>query len=258
MYLSAERLALANQAVRETFEQCSIVWQAIPHWDTGDPGQIWVADGILSPPGFTQLQSKSSKIDVSLAQANAPTPDALLTAVIAGAKDLAQQVDDDVLPTVYGKAPLTSITKATITPKDLQDPLLDAREAVENAGYRAPSCLITNMKGLKKLNEFVSGYVNILQQLMLVANVNALHRAKNVDPPDPKTRLIFIGRRRRIGQGAAPEASPGEEPVDLAVSLMPSLEVAGETSTGAIELYARIRYATRVTDATGLAAIKHV
>lgn len=257
MYLSAEYLARANQTVRDTFAQCSIAWQAIPHWDTGDPGQTWVADGILSPPGFTELKPKTSKIDVSLAQANAPTPDALLTAVMAAAKDLAQQVDADVLPQLYGKAKLTSIAKPTITPKDLQDPLLDSRVAVENAGYRAPSCLITNTEGLKKLNEFVSGYVNILQQLMLVANVNALHRAENVDPPDPKTRLIFIGRRRRIPQGAAAEASSGEEPVDLAVSLFPSLEVAGETSTGAIELYARIRYATRVTDATGLAAVEH-
>ena len=39
MYLSAERMALASQAVQETFEQTSIAWQAIPHWDTGDPSQ---------------------------------------------------------------------------------------------------------------------------------------------------------------------------------------------------------------------------
>ena len=42
MYLSAERLALANQTVQETFEQTSVAWQAIPHWDTGDPGQAKV------------------------------------------------------------------------------------------------------------------------------------------------------------------------------------------------------------------------
>ena len=74
--------------------------------------------------------------------------------------------------------------------------------------------------------------------------------------PDTKTRLVLIGRRRRIPQGAAAEASPGEEPVDLAVSLLPSLEVDGETSTGNIQLSARIRYATRITDATGLVALK--
>ncbi len=58
MYLSAERLALANQAVRETFEQTSIAWQAIPHWDTGDPGQTRVPldDPTAAPPKFLDLQ----------------------------------------------------------------------------------------------------------------------------------------------------------------------------------------------------------
>ncbi len=40
MYLSAEQTAIANKAVTDTFEQSSIAWQAIPHWNTGDPGQI--------------------------------------------------------------------------------------------------------------------------------------------------------------------------------------------------------------------------
>ncbi|BBX07199.1 hypothetical protein MAIC_20020 [Mycolicibacterium aichiense] len=53
MYMSAERFALANQAVRDTFAQCSIVWQAIPHWDVGDPGQIKVADGNTVPRAFS-------------------------------------------------------------------------------------------------------------------------------------------------------------------------------------------------------------
>lgn len=257
MYLSAERLALANQAVRETFEQCSIVWQAIPHWDTGDPGQIRVADGIVSPPGFLPLLPQEEKFQLTLAQANAPTPDSLLTEVMAVTKNLAKTVDDDVLQKLYAKTAPKTITKATITPVDLQDPLIDARADVENAGYRAPSCLVTNTVGLKKLNELVSGYYSVLQQLLSAANVNALHRSQPLDPPDSKTRLVLIGRRRRIPQGAAAEASPGEEPVDLAVSLLPSLEVVGETGTGEIELSARIRYATRITDAAGLVAIKH-
>ena len=39
MYLSAERLALANQTVWETFQRTSVACQAIPYWETGDPGQ---------------------------------------------------------------------------------------------------------------------------------------------------------------------------------------------------------------------------
>jgi hypothetical protein len=252
MYLSAERLALANQTVMDTFEQCSIVWQAIPHWDTGDPGQIRVADGKYNPPGFLPLLPKEEPFQVTVAQANAPTPDLLLTEVMAVTKDLAKAVDDDVLQYLYANAGKASATG--VTPGPLLNELIDARAEVENAGYRAPSCLITNTKGLQKLSQLVSGY-SILEQLLRAGNINALHRSQPLDPPDAKTRLVFIGRRRRIPEGAATEASPGEEPVDLAVSVLPSLEVVGENAAGEIELSARIRYAIRITDATGLVAI---
>ena len=42
MYLSAERIAVLDKAVQDTFEQSSVAWQAIPHWDTGDRGQLRV------------------------------------------------------------------------------------------------------------------------------------------------------------------------------------------------------------------------
>jgi hypothetical protein len=252
MYLSAERLAQANQAVKETFEQCSIVWQAIPHWNTGDPGQITVADGKYNPPGFLTVQQKQIPFTVTLAQANAPTPDLLLTEVMAVTKDLAKQVDTDVLPQLYTGAATNSATGTT--PGPLQGSLIDARADVENSGYRAPSCVITNTEGLKKLSQLVSGY-SILRQLLVAANVNSLYRTQPLNPPDNDLRLVLVGRRRRITQGAAPQASPGEEPVDLAVSLLPSLEVDGETATGEIQLTGRIRYAIRITDATGLVAL---
>jgi hypothetical protein len=257
MYLSAERLALANQAVKETFEQCSIVWQAIPHWNTGDPGQIRVADGKYNPPGFLDLLAQEKEFKVTLAEANAPTPNLLLTQVMAATKDLAKKVDDDVLKKLFTEAAPTTITETPVTAGDLQDALIEARVQVEDGGYRAPSCLVTNTAGLKELSQLVEG-VSVLQQLLSAANINALHRSQSLDDSgDSKTRLILIGRRRRIPQGAATEASPGEEPVDLAVSLLPSLEVDGETDGGKIGLSARIRYATRITDATGLVAVEH-
>jgi hypothetical protein len=252
MYLSSERLALANQGVKETFAQCSITWPAIPHWDTGDPGQITVPDGKYNPPGFLTVQQKAIPFTVTLAEANAPTPDLLLTQVMAVTKDLAKEVDHDVIPHLYTHAAIHNLTGTT--PGPLQGKLIDARADVENAGYRAPSCIITNTDGLKKLSQLVSGY-SILQQLLAAANVNSLYRAQRVHPPDSDLRLVLVGRRRRIAQGAAPEASPGEEPVDLAVSLLPSLEVDGETAAGEIQLTARIRYAIRITDATGLVAL---
>ena len=252
MYFGAEHLAVANQAVRETFGHCSIAWQTIPHWDTGDPGQISVPNGILATPNLLTVLTKQQPFELTVAEAIAPTPDALLTGVITATKDLAQIVDDDVLPQLYTNAKNTITT--ALTPQPLVDSLLDARADVENAGYRAPSCLVTNTEGLKKLNHLVSG-VSILPQLLVAANINSLYRSQQLNPPDTATGLVLIGRRRRIPQGAAADASPGEEPVDLAVSLLPSLEVDGETSTGKIGLTARIRYATRITDATGLVAI---
>jgi hypothetical protein len=257
MYVSAERLDLANQTVRETFEQCSIVWQAIPHWDTGDPGQIRVSDGIVKKPDFLTLKPQEVPFQVTLAEANAPIPDLLLTEVMAATKTLAKKVDDDVLNKLHTAKGAKTITTET-EPGGLQDSLIDARAAVEDAGYRAPSCLVTNTAGLKVLNQLVEGYYNILQQTLLAANINSLYRSQPLNAPNEETRFILIGRRRRIAQGAAAEASPGEEPVDLAVSLLPSLEVVGETSSGGVEFSARIRYATRITDATGLVAVNAV
>ncbi len=252
MYLSADRLALANQTVQETFEQSSVAWQAIPHWDTGDPGQYRVRNDVVNNPGFLNLDLKYENFQVTVVQANAPTPDSLLAEVMFYTAKLAQQVDDDVLPDLYAadSAPDTTAT----TDQALLDTLIDARAYVEKAGYRAPSCLLTNTAGLKKLSQLVSGY-SILEQLLAAANINSLYRAENLDT-GKAFRLVILGRRQRIAHGSAGEASPGEEPVDLAVSVLPSLEVVGEASTGDIEVSVRIRYATRIKDATGLRAVK--
>jgi hypothetical protein len=250
MYLSAERMALANQTVQETFEQSCIAWQAIPHWDTGDPGQARVRNDIPNNPGFVTLGLKKADFQVTVVQANAPTPDSLLAEVMSNTVKLAKTVDDDVLPKLYAA---TSATATGTGPQALLNTLIDARADVEKEGYRAPSCLLTNTAGLKKLSQLVSGY-SILEQLLVAANINSLHRAEKLDTVNTKTRLLLLGRRQRIAHGSAAEASPGEEPVDLAVSVLPSLEVVGETATGKIELSVRIRYATRIKDAKGLVA----
>lgn len=135
--------------------------------------------------------------------------------------------------------------------------LILARAHVEDGGYRAPSCLITNTIGLTNLSQ-ISGGTFILEPLLAAGNINALHRTSKLNGDDKHTRIVVLGgRRRRIPQGAAPpEASPGEEPVDVAVSVPPSLEIDGETGGGGnIRLTARIRYALRITDDRGLANI---
>src|SRR5689334_5692385 len=104
MYLSAERLAVANKAIQETFEQSSVAWQAIPHWDTGDPGQTRVRSDVETPLGTgpyggnsIAVKTEPVRFYVTLAQACAPNPDALLAAVMPRAVELAQKVDDYVV-----------------------------------------------------------------------------------------------------------------------------------------------------------------
>ncbi|WP_406816289.1 hypothetical protein [Mycobacterium sp. M23085] len=257
-------MAHANQAVKEAFGQCSIAWQAIPHWDTGDPGQLNVANGLLGAnAGFLAVGPPPSPpppptIQLTVAETIAPTPDALLTAVMTATKTLANSFDTDVLKQCFAAPSATNtITFGSTGVQDLQNGLIGARVLVENAGYRAPSCLVTNTVGFQQLNQLVSGYYNIAQQILDAANINSLYRFEPLDGTNQaKVRMVLIGRRRRIAQGAAPEASPGEEPVDVAFSALPSLEVDGETATGTIQFSPRIRYAARITDATGLVALK--
>ena len=116
MSLSAERLAIANRAIQQTFEKASVAWQAIPHWETGDPGQalvrsdvVFAVAGAAAAPPVPQLAAGplgaaalpltplTVQFQMTLAQVTAATPDALLAAVLPRAVNLAQQFDGAVL-----------------------------------------------------------------------------------------------------------------------------------------------------------------
>jgi hypothetical protein len=258
MYLSAQRLALANQTVRETFEQCSIAWQAIPHWDTHDPGQARVPDDIVNAPGFVNIDLQKVDFQLTLVQANAPTPDTLLAEVIAQTAALAKVVDGIVLAALRAaKGALTPLTPS-VPPDPLGDiltALIKARADIEDSGYRAPSCLFTNTDGLIALSALDSG-LSELRAVLRAANINSLHRATTIGPALPADQKLFVvlGRRQLMAHGSAAQASPGEEPVDLAVSVLPSLEVVGEAPAGEIEVSVRIRFATRIKDASAISA----
>jgi hypothetical protein len=81
-------MAVANQQVQETFEQTCVAWQAIPHWDTGDPGQTRVRNDVVNSPGFLTLAPDDEKFQATLAQLGAPTPDSLLAEVMASSAKL--------------------------------------------------------------------------------------------------------------------------------------------------------------------------
>jgi hypothetical protein len=306
MYLNAERIAVANKAVQDTFEQTSIAWQAIPHWDTGDPAQTKVRSDSAYAPRHDLGPLGESPVAIvaftryfylTVAQATSPTPDALLDAVIARTVQLAGDVDANVIDELVKKSqPDPGDIATNEDPAKLLDALIDARAAVENAGYRAPSCLLTDTGGLKAISQLDRGFP-VLRPLLDAANVNSRYRVdklgkphgdKGADGPDKPDgdkaadklekpdeddgvsfatgvsgkakphgtgRMLLLGRRRRIAHGGAAETSPGEEPVDLAISVLPSLEIIGETKDGNIELAVRIRFAPRITDKNGVVGV---
>jgi hypothetical protein len=253
MYVSAERLAIADREVMETFEQTSIAWQAIPHWDTGHPGQNQVNNDVVDKPAFLTLALDNEPFEATLAQLGSATPDALLAEVMAKSAALAASVDATVLNALAAITPPEKPT--TISTPDLMNSLIDARARVENAGYRAPSCLITNTEGLKALNAFTPGSYPVLDYILAAANVNSLHRASQLDNAK-KVVMILIGRRQRIAHGAAADASPGEEPVDLAASDLPGLEVVGENASGSIGMSVQLRFVTRIKDTAGVVVLQ--
>jgi hypothetical protein len=276
MYLNAERIAVANKALRDTFEQTSVAWQAIPHWDTGDPGQIRVrlddayapeVDG-LAPPipgGSLEIETMAVRFAVTVAQATAPTPDPLLAAVIARTVQLSGRVDRRVVVDL-----LNNDGNDITTPSDVQSLLnafIDARAKLEKAGYRAPSCLLTDTAGVRALNVLLDGLSEV-QPILDAADINSLYRLEEFDAKDTGAvgnkgkgaqtytgKMILLGRRQRIAHGGAAATTPGEEPMDLAVSLPPSLEVVGETDKGDIEMLVRIRFVPRLTDKNGVVRV---
>jgi hypothetical protein len=276
MYLSAERIAIANQTVQETFEQTSVAWQAIPHWNTGDPAQTKVrSDSAYAPPGDlgplgedpVDILPFTRYFYLTVAQATSPTPDALLAAVIARTVGLAAEVDGKVInELVKNSQPTPGDIATNEGPANLLNALIDARAALENVGYRAPSCLLTDTDGLKAISQLDLGYP-ILEPLLDAANVNSRYRVEQLgkpgedkgvgkpEEPGGTGRMLLLGRRQRIAHGAAAATTPGEEPVDLAISVPPSLEVIGETKAGYIELAVRIRLAPRITDKNGVVGV---
>lgn len=256
MYVSAQHLALANQAVLETFENCSVAWQAIPHWDTGDPAQTQVpANNVKTAvPGVLPIVAESVPFDVTLALLEA-TPDALLSVIVNKTVDLATKVDAAVIPNLRVAATVQQQLVKT-DEHTIQDSMISARATVETQGYRAPSCLIVDTAGLKVLSLLVNGN-SMLETFLTAGHVNSLHRADTINKPTPDTPAtegLLIGRGRLIPHGGAADASAGEEPADIAVSVPPSVEVVGEKGANTIAMVLRIRYALRVKDSDGIVA----
>jgi hypothetical protein len=307
MSLSAERIAIADRAILQTFERSSVAWQTVPHWDTGDRGQSLVRGDIVSGlpgPGASatlrarplamrplRLKTKTVTFLMTLGQATATTPDALLAAVIPRAVELAALFDNSVLAAVRKQAVAAGRAAAAAAPVAAPAPapapesawypklaapvvanaatkkertttfgtileaLIKGRQVLEDNGYRSPSCIIASTAHFTDLSQW-AGIRPATEALLTGHIVNSLIRASQLDRVDVSgtgtSFMIMLGRQQAIAQGAAATASPGEEPVDLAISVPPSLEVVGENANGLIELAVRMSFATRVKDARGV------
>lgn len=272
MSVSADRVAMADQVVLRTFARSSIAWQAIPHWDTGDRGQNRVRDDRQAPAateesddappaapfasGSLPVVGAGVRFRVTLSQAMADTPDALLAAVIARSVTLAGRVDKAVFETLV-EAPSTSaqtsVQASEITTPGLLEALLRGRARLEDVGLHAPSTLIAGPKAFLALNQIEQGRF-VLDDMLAAADIGSLYRSTRLGDPNA---LLLLGRRQDIAHRCAAEASAGEEPVDLAVSVFPSLEVVGDYpgAPAEIELGVRIRYAARVKHDGGVVPI---
>jgi hypothetical protein len=309
MSLSRDRKAIADRAIQQTFERASVAWRAIPHWDTHDPGQVYIRNDVIftfagattgqplepqaGPLGIVSLEPRPKKLrfEITLAQATAPAPDALLGSVIPQAAALAREFDDAVLSdliTSGGTAPRTVSAAANdwhldwpvqyhgqraqvwmaqainqlmapraqpSLPEEILSKLLRGRRQLEDSGYRAPSCLIASDEHYSNLNKWVRGEPAI-RKVLAGANVDSVYRVTQLDRATvdgaPRNVTLMLGRMQEFPNGSASGVSSGEEPVDLAISVPPSLEVVGETATGNIQLAVRIRFATRVKDERGV------
>ncbi|MGH4009212.1 MAG: hypothetical protein ACRDTH_13835, partial [Pseudonocardiaceae bacterium] len=233
------------------------------------PG-YFAAGRSFGSPGPIPLGLAAVQFQLTLAQASAATPDALLAAVVPRAAELAQQFDDAVLPVLVDPAaaagaagaaaaawypqlsapappPAEALPGAPNAPTILAA-LIGGRQLLEDGGYRAPSCLIASTAHFLDLVQWVGSNV-ATEGLLVGANANSLHRATPLNAAANRPhRMIMIGRRLEIAHAAAATASAGEEAVDIAVSVPPSLEVIGDTAAGSVELAVRLRYATRFKD----------
>ena len=183
MYLSAERLALANQAVHRDVradQHCLAGHPALGH-RRPRPDQGPQTGNPAPPPCFLAARNLSSAMPF---QRDARAGDC------ADPRRAARRCDrqhrqarcrwlttTSSRASYYRRAASKSIPAPTADPATCSTRFIDARADVENAGYRAPSCLITNTAGLKELSQLTTArYPTILSMLLAAANINSLYR----------------------------------------------------------------------------------
>lgn len=240
-------------------------YQDPPGPGIGEP----LAEGPYGGPAVA-ITDLSRRLNVTHAAATAATPDQVASAASAAAVALVREFDDAVaigLATpVVANGAAQGIAPGVFQdedgePKVPSTDLLDARDQVETAGYLGSRSVWAGGDFFAAFHQTI-GTRLILGACAEVLQAGSLYRwSPNVDPAvisierDNKpvayqiaTTMVVIGRRQEIAPGRAFEAPAGQEPIDLAVAVAPSLELVGDNPAGDIELAVRIRYALRFKD----------
>jgi hypothetical protein len=285
MSLSDATIHAANDAIRQVFETTSLAWRTIPHWVTGDPAQTFIRNDswfAFPPPGpppppppvalpiggaALPVTDRAVPFLVTHAQATASTPDQVVAAATATAVNVVAAFDSDISAALVtpGLAPNVGPPHSEPVNPGAGGPfedagglalpptaeLIGAATTLQFAGYQQPRCVWAGFDYFDAFHR-ANGADLALPASAQVLNMSSLYwsTAYNAFVDNGVARVIvaIIGRRQYIQPGRAFEAAPGPEPIDLAVSVPPSLEIVGEDGFGRIQLAVRVKYALRFKD----------
>jgi hypothetical protein len=143
---------------------------------------------------------------------------------------------------------------------DIRLALMTGRRLLEDSGYRASASLLASAAHFDDLYRLSASDELLAGPLLTAGNISSVDRVPALDASQDTlrsgsggiNRMLMIGRMQEIPPGGAGDATAGEEPVDLAVAVPPSLEVIGDDTASNVQLAVRIAFATRVKDARGV------
>ena len=253
MYLSADRLAIANQTALETFEQSSIAWQAIPHWDTGDPGQTQGPQRRNQRSGLPGPRYPSTNDFPTNAR-----PDERADAGLAARRSdrveppsSPRQVDTSVLKELTTEG-LRAVIRLhlDVGPEARGHPEGAHRRPSESRGRRVSGAVLPAHEYRRDSSEaqrLRSGYpvtdATAHRGEHQLAAPGVAISTKNRDRSKLSRILVLVERRQLDrARGCRGRRRPARSQWTSRSASCPSVEVVGETYAGRIELAVRVRF----------------
>ena len=247
----------ANAEIMRVFETTSVVWRTIPHWDTSDPTMSLVpSDAVTVDPDSPEPHdpladsamvaitrfSQQFVIDPAVA---ADGTDGVLAAVGAVARLVAKQLDESLVNSLREACSTARATKDTDFKDDEFGLFSETVRCLQDAGYRGPRAVYATTAWFDKMNGAITHSGKSLRDAAQhILDIASLDHTPATAGGEQTT--IILGR-----SGNADGSAAGHEPVDLAVSIMPSLDYLGVQGSKLL-LAVRAACALRVKDVKAL------